>query len=199
MSYIFYIFADPFHIWSMEKLKEMVINELGRTLESPADFAYLNKCVQTKTGEYLSPTTLKRVFWYIPYSGQIRPATLAILARYAGFSGWQDYQDKQGIESGFISSKRIMSEELSIGQKLVLAWHPDRECVIEYLGDKRFVVLHSKNSKLHTGDCFTAIQFIIGQPLTATDVVVLRDAENTLGTYIAGAKSGLTKIEMLNV
>lgn len=52
MSYIFYIFADSFHIWSMEKLKEMVINELGRTLESPADFAYLSEHIQNINKEH---------------------------------------------------------------------------------------------------------------------------------------------------
>lgn len=183
----------------MEKLKEIVVSLLGRTLESPAYFEYLSEQIQSKTGEYLSPTTLKRVFGYIPYSGHIRPATLAILARYAGFNGWQDYQDKQCVESGFISTKRIVSNELSKGQKIVIAWNPNRECILECLGENRFVVLHSQNSKLQIGDRFSAVQFMIGQPLTATDVVVLRNAENTLDTYVAGAKSGLTKLELMNV
>lgn len=183
----------------MEQLKQIVIQQLGRTLESPPDFEFLSEQIQKATGEYLSPTTLKRIFGYIPYSGQIRPSSLSILARYAGYNGWQDYQDKQHIESGFVSAKRIVTEELTIGQKIELAWNPNRECMIEYLGEKRFVVLHSQNSKLQIGDRFTATQFLIGQPLTATDVVILRNAENTMDTYIAGAKSGLTKIELLNV
>ena len=183
----------------MEQLKQIVIQQLGRTLESPQDFEYLSEQIQSKTGEYLSPTTLKRLFGHIPYDGQPRAATLSILARYAGYNGWQDYQDKQHVESGFVSTKRIVTEELAVGQKIELGWNPNRECLIEYLGEKRFVVLHSQNSKLQIGDRFTATQFLIGQPLTATDVVVLRNAENTLDTYIAGAKSGLTKIELLNV
>lgn len=182
----------------MQQLKDIVIRQLGRTLESPADFEYLSEQIQKAIGEYLSPTTLKRVFGHIPYDGQLRPTTLSILARYAGYNGWQDYLDKQHVESGFVATQRISSRELSKGQKISLAWNPDRECLIEYLGEERFVVLHAKNCKLQIGDQFTTIQFILGQPLTATNVVSVREPLQQ-NTYIAGAKTGLTKIELLNV
>lgn len=182
----------------MQQLKNIVIRQLGRTLESPADFEYLSEQIQKKTGEYLSPTTLKRVFGHISYDGQLRPTTLSILARYAGYNGWQDYLDKQHVESGFVAAQRISSRELSKGRKICLAWNPDRECLIEYLGEERFVVLHAKNCKLQIGDQFTTIQFILGQPLTATNVVSVREPLQQ-DTYIAGAKTGLTKIELLNV
>lgn len=182
----------------MQQLKNIVIRQLGRTLESPADFEYLSEQIQKKTGEYLSPTTLKRVFGHISYDGQLRPTTLSILARYAGYNGWQDYLDKQHVESGFVATQKISSKELSKGQKISLAWNPDRECLIEYLGEERFVVLHAKNCKLQIGDQFTTIQFILGQPLTATNVVSVREPLQQ-DTYIAGAKTGLTKIELLNV
>ena len=182
----------------MQQLKNIVIRQLGRTLESPADFEYLSEQIQKAIGEYLSPTTLKRVFGHISYDGQLRPTTLSILARYAGYNGWQDYLDKQHVESGFVAAQRISSKELSKGQKISLAWNPDRECLIEYLGEERFVVLHAKNCKLQIGDQFTTIQFILGQPLTATNVVSVREPLQQ-DTYIAGAKTGLTKIELLNV
>ena len=183
----------------MEQLKEIIIRQLERTLESPADFEYLSEQIQNKTHEYLSPTTLKRLFGHIPYDNQPRPYTLSILARFAGYNGWQDYQEKQHVESRFVRAQRIDAEELTVGQKVALAWNPDRECVVEYLGGKRFVVLHAKNSKLQIGDRFTAAQFILGQPLTATDVVLLRDEGNTMSIYVAGAQTGLTKIELMHV
>lgn len=183
---------------TMEQLKQIVTQQIGRTLEAPADFEYLSEQIQKKTGEYLSPTTLKRVFGHIPYDGQLRPTTLSILARYAGYSGWQDYLDKQHVESGFIAAQRVVVKELNKGQKLSLAWNPDRECLIEYLGEGRFVVLHAQNCQLQIGDQFTAMQFILGQPLTATEVVSVREARPQ-DTYIAGVKTGLTKIELLHV
>ena len=182
----------------MQQLKQIVARQIGRTLESPADYEYLSEQIQKKTGEYLSPTTLKRVFGHIPYEGQLRPTTLSILARYAGYNGWQDYLDKQHVESGFIAAQRVVANELNKGQKICIAWNPDRECLIEHLGEGRFVVLHAQNSTLQIGDQFTATQFILGQPLTATEVVSVREPRQQ-DTYIAGAKTGLTKIELLNV
>lgn len=181
----------------MKKLLSIVIKKLGRTLESPRDFEYLSEQIQTSTGEYLSPTTLKRLLGYIPQNGTPRPTTLSIVARFAGFAGWQDYLDKQQVESNFVSAQLIRSEELKVGQKLQLAWQPDRECMLEYLGNNSFVVLHSENAKLQTGDRFCTSEFILGQPLVATDVVSIRGNANELCTYVAGARTGLTKMEIL--
>ena len=82
--------------------------------------------------------------------------------------------------------------------KELMLWNPNRECLIEYIGEERFVVLHSQNSKLQIGDQFNANQFILGQPLTVTNVVSIRESERH-DVYVAGAKTGLTKIEILNV
>jgi len=180
----------------MEHLKNAILRKINRTLESPKDFEYLSEQIQSAVGEYLSPTTLKRIFGFIPMDGTPRPSTLSILARYIGYTGWQDYLDKQQVESGFVAARKILSSELVIGQKLSLAWNPDRECLIEYLGENRFVVLHSANAKLQIGDQFTCGQFVQGQPMAASNYQSVRE-QTTLNTYIAGAQSGLTKIEIL--
>ena len=92
-----------------------------------------------------------------------------------------------------------MTKELAIGQKITLAWNPDRECMIEYLGNNRFVVLHAINAKMQVGDQFTATQFILGQALTAIDYMAVREPNTKQDTYIAGAQSGLTKLELFHV
>jgi len=183
----------------MEHLKRIILKKLGRTLESPSDFEYLSEQIFKETGESVSPTTLKRTFGYIPSDGALRPATVSILARYAGFAGWQDYQNKQHIESGFSSERTILTSELQVGQKIIIGWNPDRECLIEYLGEERFVALHTENCKLGIGDQFSATQFILGHPFTAHNVKRLREPQTKQTTYIAGSKTGLTKLEILNV
>ncbi|MCQ2342528.1 MAG: hypothetical protein MJZ75_03420 [Paludibacteraceae bacterium] len=180
----------------MEQLKNAIQKRINRTMESPKDFEYLSEQIQHTIGEYLSPTTLKRIFGFIPMNGTPRPSTLSILARYVGYSGWQDYLDKQHVESDFVTTSKILTSELSIGQKITLAWNPNRECVIEYLGENRFVVLHSANAKLQIGDQFACAQFVVGQPMTASDFKSLREP-SIPNTYIAGAKTGLTKLEIL--
>jgi hypothetical protein len=71
--------------------------------------------------------------------------------------------------------------------------------MIEYLGNNRFVVLHAANAKMQVGDQFTTTQFILGQALTATEYVALREPNTKQDTYIAGAQSGLTKLELFHV
>ena len=115
----------------MEQLKKIVIRQLGRSLESPRDFEYLSEQIQVVTGEYLSPTTLKRLFGYIPQTSEPRVTTLSIIARYVGYKGWQDYLTNSHIESDFVAAKKIMTKDLAVGQKITLAWNPDRECMIE--------------------------------------------------------------------
>ena len=183
----------------MEQLKEIVIRQLGRSLESPRDFEYLSEQIQVVTGEYLSPTTLKRLFGYIPQTSEPRVTTLSIIARYVGYKGWQDYLTNSHTESDFVAAKKIMTKELAIGQKITLAWNPDRECMIEYLGNNRFVVLHAANAKMQVGDQFTATQFVLGQALTAMDYIAVREPNTKQDTYIAGAQSGLTKLELFHV
>jgi hypothetical protein len=36
----------------MEHLKQIVTRQIGRTLESPADYEYLSEQIQKTTGEY---------------------------------------------------------------------------------------------------------------------------------------------------
>jgi len=180
----------------MEQLKFAIQKKLNRTMESPKDFEYLSEQIQSAVGEYLSPTTLKRIFGFIPMDGAPRSSTLSILARYIGCTGWQDFLDKQTVESGFVAASKILTSELVVGQKVSLAWNPDRECLIEYLGENRFVVLHSANAKLQIGDQFTCGQFVQGQPMAASNYRSVRN-QTSLDTYIAGAQSGLSKIEIL--
>ena len=183
----------------MKQLKEIIIRKLGRTLESPRDFEYLSEQIQSATNEYLSPTTLKRLFGYIPQTSEPRVTTLSILARFVGYKGWQDYLEHQNVESNFVTTQKIISETLQIGQKITLAWNPDRECIVEYLGNNRFVVLHAVNAKMQVGDQFTATQFVLGQALTAMEYVSVRQSNPLQDTYIAGVQSGLTKLELFYV
>ena len=80
-----------------------------------------------------------------------------------------------------------------------MAWNPNRECVVEYVGNNRFVVLHAINAKMQVGDQFTALQFVLGQALNANNYISVRVTDLKQDTYVAGAKSGLTKLEMFNV
>lgn len=73
------------------RLKEAVAGTFGKTLDSPADFDALALSIQGKTGECISPTTLKRLFGYVKPATVPRTSTLSVLARYVGKAGWSDF------------------------------------------------------------------------------------------------------------
>ncbi len=78
----------------IDALKVAVVETFGRTLDAPTDFDALSSEVQNRTGEAISPSTLKRLYGYIKPATVPRPSTLSTLARYAGFSGWSDFCDR---------------------------------------------------------------------------------------------------------
>lgn len=76
---------------NIESLKEHVAKVFGRTLDSPSDYDAMSLSIRERTGEYISPTTLKRLFGYVKPATVPRPSTLSVLSRYAGYAGWSDF------------------------------------------------------------------------------------------------------------
>lgn len=75
-------------------LKCEVLHKFNRTLDSTSDFDMLSVDIQRKTGDNISPSTLKRIFGYVKYDTIPRTSTLSVLARYAGYSGWSDFCER---------------------------------------------------------------------------------------------------------
>ena len=181
---------------ALGKLTECVKQKFRHSLESPSDFDYLAIRVKDVTKEDISATTLKRIFGYIPSTSQPRRSSLGILARYLGYTGWSDFAENVELCSGFVKEKIVLESQLHRGDKVSISWMPDRKVTMVALENKRFEVLESHNAKIQSGDELTVMMFILGQPLQAKDVV--RDGIN-LGNYIAGAESGLTAIDVLEL
>lgn len=85
------ILMEPSDTQNIESLKVHVAKAFGRTLDSPSDYDSLSLSIREKTGEYISPTTLKRLFGYVKPATVPRPSTLSVLSRYVGYAGWSDF------------------------------------------------------------------------------------------------------------
>ena len=96
-------------------------------------------------------------------------------------------------ESGFVTSQSITTAELSLGDQIHFEWSPDRKCTVQYLGDNRFKVISVENAKLQLGDSFSVMAFALGQPLYVSKLQ-RANKEGILQIYVAGYKTGLTKI-----
>ena len=75
---------------------------------------------------------------------------------------------------------------------LAITWAPDRRVLLQHLGEGRFKVVESENSKLKADDSFHCTCFIIGQPLYLDNFI---RGNNPPTLFVVGNKGGLTTVE----
>lgn len=166
---------------AISQLKKAVEVRFGCTPASPADFGELSIAVLRVTGERISPDTLSRVWGYKKGYPSIRQSTVRVLDRYA----------KANEESDFIHTAAIHADECQKGDRVRIAWLPNRVCVLSYLGDYRWRVEEAVNSKLHAGDTFSCRTMAQDQALIVDHLhTEYADYEG----YAIGGKNGLTLV-----
>ena len=171
---------------------------MGREMRTPTDFDWLNLRVWETCHEYISPTTLKRLWGYIDGAETPRRTTLCILCRLLGYTSWEEYLDSlsihQDVESETFHGEGIRVDELQLGDRIEVAWRPNRRAVLRYEGDNCFTIVETVNSKLHVGDTCSAICFITNRPMFLDNLVQDNQFPKT---YVAGKRHGLTYVRKL--
>lgn len=169
----------------------------NRKMKTPADFDFLAGVIWNAVHESISSSTLKRVWGYAGKETDARFVTKTILSRYIGYKDWDDFVERLNspeIESKQVVTQTIRTQNLVKGQKVEVCWYPDRRCVFQYEGGMQYTVLVSENSHLQAGDTFMCGIFMLDEPLLL-DNVVHQGMQPT--PYIAGSKSGLTSIRLV--
>lgn len=186
------------NIPELNSLLAEVEKKFGKRIATSTDFETLSSEIEHRSGDFISASTLKRLWGYVHSSPVPRTGTLDILSRYIGERNFRDFcinlKRKSNTESGHFASKYVTVSEIAAGQKIVIGWSPNRLVRISYLGDFRFRVLNSENSQLQTGDEFEATSFSLGFPLYLPFV---SRAGEKLPSYVAGSLNGLTTLELL--
>lgn len=186
---------------AIEQLRIDIKEKIGKSLDNPADFDYLSAEIQEMLHEYVSPTTLKRFYNYIPSDVVPRISTLTVLARFTGAMGWKDYccelNSDKDCQSAFISRKCVKSSDLEPGNQVEIAWSPNRRCIFEYLGEKCYIVVSSFNAKIKEGDTFTTEQFLLEHPLYL-NYLKRTEAPEQLTSYVAGYKTGIIYLSVID-
>lgn len=184
----------PEQAYLMKKVEE----KFGRNVKTSNDFDLLSIVIERDTGDFVSSSTLKRIWGYVSLQPVPRVATLDVLCRFLGypsFGAWREAQiHSPEFESDFFTTKYILSEELPVGSRLIIGWQPNRLVTLEYLGENRFRVLESANSKLREGDEFVVSQFLLGYPLFIDHI---DRADGPTPSFVAGKVSGLNRLEKL--
>lgn len=75
-----------------------VEKSMGHQMMTPKDFDALSEQVLQKTGQRLSPTTLKRLWGYMRDGGKPRHSTLNILAQFVGYASVEAFADERDPE-----------------------------------------------------------------------------------------------------
>ena len=163
----------------ISQLRKAVEVRFGRIPSTPADFGELSIAILKTTGERLSPDTLSRIWGYKKGYSSVRQSTVRVLDRYA----------KANEESDFIHTTAIHADECQKGDRVRIAWLPNRICTLSYLGDYRWRVEEAVNSKLRAGDTFSCRVMAQDQALIV-DHLHTTDADYE--GYAIGGKNGLT-------
>ena len=176
-------------------LRRDIENEVKRKIKTPYDFEFLAGVVWERLHEYISPTTLKRLWGYIDGANTTRNSTLCLLSRFLGFEDWDAYLNHlktvEDEESDAFSGIGVRSEELIAGQEVEVTWLPNRRCVFKYLGQNTYIVTQSYNAKIHVDDTFQAICFLEGHPMYLDNLLHGADEPTS---YVAGSKKGILKV-----
>ena len=104
--------------YNIQRLREAVESVAGRRMQTPKDFDFLSEMVFDKIHQHISPTTLKRLWGYLPESSMPRTSTLNLLAQFVGYSNWEAFcntEDKNPAPS--IEQHTIQSGK---GKKIVV-------------------------------------------------------------------------------
>lgn len=165
-----------------------------------ADFEKIREEIFQTTREWISESTLERLWGYSTRGSHgVSLHTLNLLSLFLGYKDWGDFCEqvkKSGrVESDMFPENVVSSSDLSVGDELVISWQPDRLCNVKYLGDDRFEVFETQNTKIHSGDTFTCRQFQETRPAYLENV---KDREGVLRTkrYGVGLENGI-KIQRL--
>ncbi|MDE7411445.1 MAG: hypothetical protein K2M94_05335 [Paramuribaculum sp.] len=174
------------------RLIDRLVVAIGRRLITSTDYQYAAEWIAYRTGQYVSPTTLKRIGGYLDEAVVTRRSTLDLLARALGYKDFGEFcsdTDKSSPDSDPACGNWLDTSELKRGVRIELTWCPDRRCVIEFIGDDRWVVVEAVATRLKSGQCFRCNHFIAGEPLQILlepSVLTPRQA-----AYVCGKERGV--------
>ena len=145
--------------------KAVGIEQLSRS-----DFDDLEDQIFNRLHYHISATTLKRLWGYVSTDSIPRRRTLDTLAQFIGYNSFshfcQSAHDSNAEASAPVLSRHIdVEKDLTSDDTITIFWNPERICTLRYLGDRRFIVTESENTRLTKGATFLCSLFIEGEPL----------------------------------
>lgn len=163
---------------------------------------YSADCLSLADKIGVSETTVKRMFGLVGKSSPERHriphnSTMDIVAKWLGYENYKDLLRKIGegdSSSEFTSLHKIETKDLTAGTQIQIRYEPARVLVMTYLGDEKFLINESKNSKLLKGDMIRLTSLVLEHEMIVSEVI--RDGRS-LGGYRGAKDGGLTSLEVI--
>ena len=180
----------PFQIVQLLKAKS------GNKLRQPSDCEILSLDIESQTGVHIGATTLKRLLGFAQDERIPHVSTLDAISHYLDYAHWDELSkiEDMGNSNFEAPDDEVRSADLQPEASVEITYLPDRRLVLQYLGDSRYRVVASENSKLLKDDKVEIHHFVLHHPLLVVNV--WRDGES-LGQFTAGRVSGLSTIKLL--
>lgn len=185
-------------------LRAAIETALGKKIEGPSDFKELRLFLYQRTGQFISMSTIKRLWQYVDAPFGFRKNTLSVLVRAIGYESWENFlsRNMNEGEAKVSSSPKFgrsvdVNRDLHPGDELKLFWQPGRECHVRYLGAMKFSVIDSKNTRIKAGDTFFCHLIIAGHPLYLSSLTSFENEDTPGVPYICGKLHGGIQFELL--
>ena len=175
---------------------EALGNKCGRKIQIPADCNFLALDIESKTSVHIGATTLTRLMGFTNDEREPHAATLNAIACYVGYNNWEEMTEiaDKGNSAMDKHKDELRSSSLKVGTSVKIEYPPGREITFLYLGNRRYAVTQSINSKLQVNDNVEIQNFVLHHPLFAQNV---QRGTEALGEYTAGTISGISSIEIV--
>lgn len=177
-------------------IRSKIESVFGKEIRYPLDCEALSRDIEQKCNERVSASTLKRFFGFVAGT-EPRTYTLDVIAKYIGLKNWDEYLDslvEKNDSSEFTTIVEIKIGDFAINDVYEFCYEPMRMVTFQYIGDGKFVVIKSVNSKLQKDDIFVFSSITTDYPLLISSVV--RKNMN-LGALTLGKISGITSIRKI--
>lgn len=174
------------------KLCKAIECKVGKTLQTPVDFEWLEEKIEARVKEHISASTLMRIWGYRP-GVSTRQSTLDILARFLGYADYITLcqwapENNDEPQSDEVMACHLRTADMAAGQQVELSWYPDRRCLVQLRKDGLYEVLEAENTKLSVGDTFRCDIFIEGEPLYLNQLI--HEGHPPM-VFVAGKKDGI--------
>lgn len=176
---------------------KQIEEKFGTPVKYPKDCDSLSNSIQLHCNKLISVTTLKRLLGFVKQVEQPHKHTLDIIANYIGYKSWEEALrfTTEENNSSFFQVKGLETKNMKKGNKIEFTYEPKRKVVLLYLGNNRFEVIKSENSKLQKCDSILFNYIALHHPLIVSEVI--RNGIS-LGKFTAGKMNGITNIIILD-